>query len=99
MITEIPQLITCKVSMKTEIPCDRAAPRVRAPRARPHTTLAHHSGQRHWAAAGLSRPPSRVRRYGGCPSRVRRFGACRVLARLSVPARDGRDLVGPAMHV
>jgi hypothetical protein len=39
MITEIPQLIRCRYSTKTEIPRDHAAPRARARRGSPRTAL------------------------------------------------------------
>jgi hypothetical protein len=39
MIMEIPQLICCFISMKTEIPVDQAAPGARAPHAGPRTAL------------------------------------------------------------
>jgi len=45
MIVEIPQLIWCRTSTKSEILLDHAAPGERAPRAGPHTALtgtAHH---------------------------------------------------------
>jgi hypothetical protein len=39
MIVEIPQLISCGISMKSEITVDHAAP-ARAPRRSPRTALA-----------------------------------------------------------
>ena len=60
MITEDPQPISCRSSMKSEILRDRvarrtrgAAPCVRVPRARPRmalTVTTHHSRQRQWVA-------------------------------------------------
>jgi hypothetical protein len=50
MIVEIPQLITCFFSTKSEILRDHAAPPARAPRAglrKAHTVTTHHLSHQH----------------------------------------------------
>jgi len=65
MIVEIPQLIWCGITMKSEITLDHAAPGARAPRlARapraglhtPLTVTTRHSCQRHYVRRGLFLP-------------------------------------------
>jgi hypothetical protein len=67
MIVEIPQLISCFISTKSEILLDHAAPWARAPRVGPrtaHTVTTHHLNQRHWLLGGevaAIRSPARWR--------------------------------------
>jgi hypothetical protein len=57
MIMRIPQLISCGIHMKSEIPLDRAAPGARVPRVsrRALTVATRHFSERHCLASASRR--------------------------------------------
>jgi hypothetical protein len=68
---EIPQLICCFISTKSEFLSDHAAPGAPPPRAGPRTTLTvttHHFSQRHWHVARDFL--TRVAKSGGAAARL-----------------------------